>query len=98
VESGLSAYTGTVKELRAELSGCSNTWVSKGRDFRTQCLNEQNTGREATAQQAYLAGYSEVATVPLMYEAYFGCESLYSWDVDDIGENVLCYYHIEYYE
>ena len=83
--SGIPAYTGTAKELRTELAGCDNTWISKGRDFRTQCLDQQNTGREATAQQSYLAGFYEVETVPLMYEMFFGCESLINWDVSDIG-------------
>jgi hypothetical protein len=85
VYSGVTGYTGTAKELRAELTDCGNTWVSKGREFRTQCLDQQNTGRDATPQQSYLAGFYQTATVPLMYEMFFGCESLINWDVSDIG-------------
>ena len=83
---GIPEYTGTPQELRAALTGCGNTWVSKGRDFRTECLDQQNTGSEATAQQSYLAGYYETGTVPYFYEAIFGCESLINWNVMDIGK------------
>ena len=83
--SGVREFTGTAQELRAELKDCTNTWISKGRDFRSQCLREQNTGRAATAQQSYFAGFYELDDVPSMYEAFFGCESLINWDPLDIG-------------
>lgn len=82
---GIPTYTGTAKELKLALEGCTNTWVSKGRDFRTQCLKQQNTGSEATAQQSYLAGFYKADSVPLLYEALYGCQSLIDWDVLDIG-------------
>ena len=83
---GVREFTGTVQELRQNLTDCSNTWISKGRDFRSQCLKEQNTGREATAQQSYLAGLYGLDNVPEMFEAFFGCQSLINWDVSDIGK------------
>lgn len=85
VRPGIPTYTGTALELRVELADCKNTWVSKGRDFRTECLDQQNTGSAATAQQSYLAGLVGVDSVPLFYELVFGCESLINWDVLDIG-------------
>jgi hypothetical protein len=85
VYSGVREFTGTAQELRAELKDCTNTWISKGRDMRSQCLREQNTGRAATAQQSYFAGFYELDDVPSMYEAFFGCESLINWDPLDIG-------------
>ena len=85
VQSGVAEFNGTARELKQELTGCVNTWVSKGRDFRTLCLEEQNTGSQSTEQQSYLAGLFGTGTVPELYELFFGCESLINWDVSDIG-------------
>lgn len=81
---GIKEYNGTAQELKLDLIECSNTWVSKGRDFRTQCLMEQDTGKEATAQQSYLTGLHKHDDVSAMYEHFFGCETLINWSETDI--------------